>query len=229
MARNLTDDSGEDRRPRWRLRWPDWPVTLLVAVMVLIFIAMLVDEIFLGGPDWALIGGVSALALRQGRWWTLLSNIFLHGGILHIWFNMAALISLGAPISQRFGRGLKAVGLFYGFFLVCGILGGLTFVLIDWNGAIPAIGASGAIFGLWGAVARMGGGYAAKPLPFLHPFMRTQAVNAVISNLVVIGLLMLTGALSGGQMVWLAWQAHLGGYLAGLLLIGPFLRWADRA
>ena len=97
----------EGRKRRWRFYWPDWPVALLIGVMVVIFLAMFVNVLFLDGADWRQTGGTSGLVVRGGRWWTLTTSIFLHGGIMHIWLNMAALSSLGTPVSQRFGGGLK--------------------------------------------------------------------------------------------------------------------------
>lgn len=218
----------DDRKRRWRFYWPDWPVTLLIGVMVAVFLAMFADLLFLGGGDWRQTGGTSGLAVREGLWGTLLTSIFLHGGIMHIWLNMAALASLGTPVSLRFGKGLKGALWFYALFMVCGLVGSLTFVAMNWNDATPMIGASGAIFGLWAASARIGGGGSPVILPTLHPFVRSQIVAAVVSNLIIIVLFAVMGAISGGGAIGLAWEAHLGGFVAGFFLMGPFLRLAGR-
>lgn len=218
----------EGRKGRWRFSWPDWPVTALIALMVIIFLAMMGNLIFLDGADWRQTGGTSGQAVREGLWGTLLTSIFLHGGIVHIWLNMSALGSLGTPVSMRFGRGVKAALWFYALFLVCGLVGSLTFVALNWNGDVPMIGASGAIFGLWAASARIGGGGSPVLLPMLHPFVRRQILAAVVSNLIIIALLLFLGAVTGGGSIGLAWEAHLGGFVAGFFLIGPFLRLAGR-
>ncbi len=219
----------EGRKRRWRFTWPDWPVTLLIALMAVIFLAMMGNIIFLDGEDWRQTGGTSGQALHDGRWVTLVTSIFLHVGIVHIWLNMSALASLGTPVSLRFGRGLKAALWFYALFMACGLIGSLTFVATNWNGATPMIGASGAIFGLWAASARIGGGGSPVLLPMLHPFVRRQIVAAVVSNLIIIALFLVLGAISGGGSIGLAWEAHLGGFVAGFFLIGPFLRLAGRS
>jgi membrane associated rhomboid family serine protease len=218
----------EGRKRRWRFYWPDWPVTLLIGVMIAVFLAMFADLFIFGGADWRQTGGASALAVREGRWETLITSIFLHGGIMHIWLNMAALASLGAPVSLRFGKNLKGALWFYALFMVCGLVGGLTFVAMNWNGATPMIGASGAIFGLWAASARIGGGGSPTLLSPFHPFVRSQIVAAVVSNLIIIAVFWFLGAISGGGAIGLAWEAHLGGFVAGFFLIGPFLRLSSR-
>lgn len=221
-------DVASGRKRRWRFYWPDWPVTLLIGVMIAIFLAMFANLLFLDGSDWRATWGTSGLAVQQGRWLTLLTSIFLHAGIAHIFFNMSALASLGAPVSLRFGRDLKAGLWFYAFFLVCGLVGSLVFIGINWTDSTPMIGASGAIFGLWAASARIGGGGSPVLLPILHPFVRSQIVAAIVSNLIIIALFWFIGAISGGGAIGLAWEAHAGGFIAGFFLIGPFLRLAHR-
>jgi rhomboid protease GluP len=82
----------------------------------------------------------------SGEWWRLLTYMFLHGGIMHIAFNMWCLWDLGALCESLYGRWT-----FLGIYLVTGIAGGLASVA--WNPGVLSVGASGAIFGLAGALA----------------------------------------------------------------------------
>src|SRR5579863_663193 len=82
----------------------------------------------------------------SGEWWRLVTYMFLHGGIMHIAFNMWCLWDLGALCESLYGRWT-----FLCIYLVTGIAGGLASVA--WNPGVLSVGASGAIFGLAGALA----------------------------------------------------------------------------
>jgi rhomboid protease GluP len=82
----------------------------------------------------------------SGQWWRLFTYMFLHGGIWHIVFNMWCLWDLGALCEQLYGRWTYLC-----IYLITGIAGGLTSV--GWNPVELSVGASGAIFGLAGALA----------------------------------------------------------------------------
>jgi membrane associated rhomboid family serine protease len=211
-------------RSSWRgTGWPDWPVALLTGAILAAFALQ-----WLTGLDASIVwGGVSRETLREGRWFVLVSNIFLHGGVFHVGMNAYALVVLGRPVSARFGTDPRGGLVQLLLFLVCGLAGGLAFLLIHADNGQMAVGASGAIFGLWGAAARL----ADRPVglsPLLGPFVRRQVIAAVVSNLILIVPLAIFGALTNGGGIQLAWEAHLGGFLFGLLFIGPFLRLAGR-
>jgi len=82
----------------------------------------------------------------SGEWWRLVTYMFLHGGIMHIAFNMWCLWDLGALCESLYGRWT-----FLCIYLITGIAGGLASVA--WNPGVLSVGASGAIFGLAGALA----------------------------------------------------------------------------
>jgi membrane associated rhomboid family serine protease len=154
------------------------------------------------------------------------SYMGLHGGWTHLIINCAWLLAFGPIVARRFGNVL-----FLLFFLVCGVLAAITYLALNWGGALPVVGASGAISGLMAAGLRMLPGQApwavtdeAPLLPLLsRPILMFSAVWAVI-NLVSA----MTGLGTGGEGGLIAWQAHLGGYIAGLLLSGPFDRLRPR-
>ena len=81
----------------------------------------------------------------SGQWWRLVTYIFLHGGLFHIAMNMWCLWNLGALCESLYGRWTYA-----GIYLLTGVAGGLASV--GWNPGVPSVGASGAIFGLTGAL-----------------------------------------------------------------------------
>jgi membrane associated rhomboid family serine protease len=195
------------------------PVIAVAAAMVLGFLAQgLAPE----GAGWL---GVSSAALAEGRWWTLLSSIFVHAGWWHLLANLGALLAFGEPLARRLGPGARGLGLFVLFFLVCGALSGLGFVVLNLGGVTPAVGASGAIFGLWGATTRVH----RSPdglWPLLSAPVRSTAIAVAISNAVLVASLATLGKMSDEPVMMIAWEAHAAGFIAGLLLVGPFLRLA---
>ncbi len=155
-----------------------------------------------------------------GRALPFVSYIFLHGSWAHVLINTVWLLAFGPVVSRRFGL-LR----FLAFFLLCGVAGAAVQLACNWGSADPIVGASAAISGLMGAAFRLlgrDGGGVFRPQPMAPIFSRQilmiSAVWAVIN--VVAGV---TGLGTGGSGVQLiAWQAHLGGYAAGLLLAGLF-------
>jgi len=153
---------------------------------------------------------------------TLLTSMFVHGGIAHIGFNMLFLFVFGPAIEYLCGHGR-----FGAFYLLCGLAGGVAQIAIGPNSHIPAIGASGAIAGVLGAylvnfpLARVS---TIVPIGCFPLFLRLPA-------LLVIGLWALVQFLSGfGSMSdraaesqgGTAYFAHIGGFCAGVLMIGLF-------
>jgi len=146
--------------------------------------------------------------------------IFLHGSWTHVIVNTVWLLAFGPVVSRRFG-----VWRFLAFFLLCGIAGAAVQLACNWGSADPVIGASAAISGLMGAGFRLlgrdgGGMFRQQPMApiFSRQIFLVSAVWVVIN--VVAGLTGLGTPGAGVQLI--AWQAHLGGYAAGLLLAGLF-------
>jgi rhomboid protease GluP len=94
------------------------------------------------------LGMTGAYAWAQGRWWTLLTAIYLHGGLLHLLFNLLWVRQLAPEVEELFGRARLMV-----IFTAGGVLG---FVVSDLVGVSFSVGASGAIFGLLGALVSYG-------------------------------------------------------------------------
>ncbi len=147
----------------------------------------------------------------------LLTSMFLHSGIAHIAGNMLFLWIFGDNIEDYFGHLLYLV-----FYLVCGIGAGLLHVLFNLNSMVPALGASGAISGVMGAYM------------LLYP--RERVLTLVFIFLVPIPAVFILGywfllqflsginALGAGATGGVAWWAHVGGFLLGMLLTGVVKR-----
>jgi membrane associated rhomboid family serine protease len=152
---------------------------------------------------------------------TLLTSMFLHGGIAHIFGNMLFLWIFGDNVEDRLGHGRYLI-----FYLLCGVLASLAHVMatyaFDGNPQVPSLGASGAISGVLG-------GYI-----MLYPLRRVTVILfrflTDVPAYVAIGIWFLFQLVSGfgafgdgAQMGGVAYGAHIGGFLSGVLLIRVFL------
>ncbi|SOD63729.1 Membrane associated serine protease, rhomboid family [Streptomyces zhaozhouensis] len=182
---------------------------ILLAMNAVVFLAVLArgDEmvIDLGMLGYATDGGTflapNWIGVADGEWYRLLTSAFLHQEIWHFGFNMLGLWLLGPPLESALGR-VRFVALY----LLSALAGStLSFVLADQTQL--SLGASGAIFGLFGATAVL-----ARRLRYdMRPILLLLAVNLVIT------------------FAWsaIAWQAHIGGLVAGVV-IASGLVWAPR-
>ena len=200
----------------WKLAWPNAVVTVAILLVAVWQTGRLLSGDGNIGIDW---GGLSAAALAQGRWWTPFTSMFMHAGIAHLIFNMIALAQLGPIVALRFGRDGRALATYLAFYLLCGLVGDAVYLVLHPTSAVPMIGASGAIFGLWGAMARLGPN--GSLVPIFSRQVGKETRSAIVSNLVIMAIVLLPALLSG-QVSYggIAWEAHLGGFLAGILLIG---------
>ncbi len=155
---------------------------------------------------------------------TILSAMFLHGGILHIGFNMLFLFVFGPAIENRCGH----LG-FLALYAVCGIAGGVAQIAVGPNSHVPEIGASGAIAGVLGAYLvtyPFAGIRTIVPIGCFPLFLRLPA-------LLVIGLWAALQFVTGFDAIsaraaesqgGTAYFAHIGGFCAGVIVIGLFGR-----
>ncbi len=157
-------------------------------------------RVYAVGAFWApLVHGVPPLFAAQPAT-MFLTHALLHGGFLHMAMNMAVLLAMGRFVSDRYGPGAILP-----IFFVGAVAGGAVFGLIA-RDAVPMVGASGAIFAflgvwiVWDWRRHRAHGVSVQPVAV------RVAVLAAINLVFFFGL--------GGM---LAWQAHLGGFLAGLL------------
>lgn len=146
-------------------------------------------------------------------WLTLLTSMFMHGGWLHLLGNMLFLYVFGDNVERAFGAAKYAT-----FYLVCGVLGSLAHVLSGPDSPIPSLGASGAISGVLAAYLVM---FPKNPVRVLVAFRYVTEVPA----LMMIGLWAVLQFVNGfaaitasAQTSGVAYMAHIGGFVAGLLL-----------
>ncbi len=135
-------------------------------------------------------------AIREGQYYRLLTGIFLHGGILHLLFNCYALYVIGSQVENFLGRIKFAI-----IYLVAGISGALFSVIFGGNFA--SIGASGAIFGLMGALVYFGYHYRV----YLGTVIKSQIIPLIVLNLLL-----------GFCMPGIDNFAHIGGLIGGTLM-----------
>lgn len=199
-------------------------VTYLLIINCVVFV---INAVMMSGtrvPEWMvplLLGRFSVeQAIYGGQIWRFVSYQFLHGGFMHILFNMIALYFFGPMMEQWWGSKR-----FLAFYLLCGIAGALPMFLLVLLGVFPAsvglVGASGAIYGVLIGAATL---YPNQTVQLLIPpiplKLRTMAYVFVGLSLFSV----LAGSNDGGN------AAHLAGAALGFLLVKrpSVLNWADR-
>ena len=165
----------------------------LIAVNVILYVIPI-----LFGQYNNLINGYSVWgpAIREGEYYRLLTGIFLHGGLVHLLFNCYALFVIGSQVENFLGRFKFLV-----IYLVAGISGALFSMIFGGNYA--SIGASGAIFGLMGALVYFGYHYRV----YLGNVVKSQIIPLIILNLIL-----------GFCMTGIDNFAHVGGLIGGTLM-----------
>jgi membrane associated rhomboid family serine protease len=149
---------------------------------------------------------------------TLISSMFLHGGFMHLIGNMVYLWIFGNNIEEATGHLRFTI-----FYLICGTIAAFSHILTAPNGGIPMVGASGAISGVLGAYL------------ILYPHARILTLIPVggigivkIPALFVLGFWIIlqfingTASLGAGERGGVAWFAHVGGFIAGSILVHFF-------
>ena len=179
-----------------------WVTWAIIAINVAVFV---VDGALSGG-GFSLGGGgsgpltqagaVYGPAVAAGEWWRLITGAFLHLNLLHIGFNMYALWLFGPIIEQMYGHVEYAV-----IYLLCAVGGNVLTILLAPD--VPALGASGAIFGLFG-------------LAFIvsrrrHLLLGPQA-RAMLSR---VGPLLILNLIITFTIPNISWTGHVGGLLVG--------------
>ncbi|MCB2112958.1 MAG: rhomboid family intramembrane serine protease [Parvularculaceae bacterium] len=209
-------------------------VAALAALLAFIFFAPLlappqidawISVTFGLSPQRLFLGGAG-----PGGWFgaifPLFTHFLLHASLAHLLFNLLWLAVFGAPVARRFRSALR----FYLFFTACSIAGGVFFSAFHMNDPTLLVGASGGITGLLGGMVRFA---------FHRPFTKAVSAKGVLPltdrsvltwSAVVIGMnasIAIFGPGVGAGDAEIAWQAHVGGYLFGLVafpLFDPRLR-----
>ncbi len=199
-------------------------VLLLIAALALAHIARIIvptalsDEIL---NQYAFVPAQYAAGGGASGFFALVvpfvSYMFLHADFTHLAVNCLWLLAFGPVVARRFGAGL-----FLLFFVICGIAGAATFLALNWGVPGGVIGASGAISGIMAAGLRLFSWPGSRTLRPLAPILSSQILifSGVwfVTNL-IFGLM---GFGVDGHSQQIAWQAHVGGFVAGLALTGIF-------
>jgi len=160
-----------------------------------------------------------------GEWYKALTALFLHADFAHLGWNLLFLHIFGDNVEARLGKARYLV-----FYLVSGVVAALAQFAIDPHSSVPMIGASGAIAGVLGAYLVL---YPRSPIAVVNPILPLWLFLGPLFSLpawlvvglwfignVFGGLASLSAVSSGGGV---AFFAHLGGFIAGLLLVKPLL------
>jgi membrane associated rhomboid family serine protease len=167
--------------------------------------------------------GIVPAALTSGQslvipfFLTPFTSMFVHGSLTHILFNMVYLVAFADNVEDRLGHWR-----FLAFYLLAGLLGGLAQVLVDVSSTVPTVGASGAIAGVLAAYVVLFPQGKVRMFLFLGPLSRIKRVSALIYVGIWFAMQFFSGvgslgvptAETGGVAYW----AHIGGFLAGLML-----------
>jgi rhomboid protease GluP len=184
------------------------PVTFgLITVCVLVYLLIALQGAREGVPlsvglvqqpgDVLNLGALVPALVAEGEWWRLVTSAFLHSGFVHLGMNMLSLYFLGSFAEISFGRSR-----FLALYFISGIGGGLAYLYFGPFNA-PAVGASGAIFGLLGGVF----GFAIRRGTF-------STRNPVISQLLVLTAINL---FLGATIPNVSNTAHIGGLIGGIV------------
>lgn len=190
-----------------------WVTVVLIAANVAAYVWLVLHG---GSPmrfDGALLvasGALSGPVTLQGQWWRVLSAVFLHGGLLHIAINMFALWQVGALVERLFGHRNYLL-----IYLGAGVCG--SFASLWWKPSVLSVGASGAIFGLYGALfGFMLAQHEVMPRGLMRE-LRSSAFAFIAFSL-----------FAGFAMPGIDNAAHLGGLAGGGVLGAAFARPLDR-
>jgi membrane associated rhomboid family serine protease len=162
--------------------------------------------------------------------WTFVTYAFLHGNWVHLGVNLAWMVAFGTPVLRRFGTVR-----FLLLSLAAAVVAAVAHLATHWGEIVPVIGASGAISGQMGAAVRFAfqrhvmfgapsdddSRWRQPALPLLLVF-RDIRVVAFVAVWFAVNYVFGTTAIIPGQEAPVAWQAHIGGFLAGLLLFPLF-------
>jgi membrane associated rhomboid family serine protease len=166
-----------------------------LSLITIICAAYLVDQLY---PTFYEYTALFGPLVQSGEYWRLFTVALVHGGLTHLFFNMFSLLVLGNPVEAALGKARFLV-----IFFVSLLTGSLASVYLNSYPHI-SVGASGAVFGLFGAFIAM----------------RKMISEGVRDIYVIVGLNFVFGFVLGG----VDWRAHLGGLVGGYLATAILLR-----
>ncbi len=184
---------------------------MITRVLIALNVIAYLWEVRVGGPSMlGLFGGsgvdrvvaLGALApvavLQYGQWWRIVTSAFLHGGLLHIGVNMFSLWVLGRFIEWAVG-GWRMLVIYIVSMIVSGL--GVIYLTAPANAAVGTLGASGAIFGLFGALFAIGFKLGKPGMQLIRANLGILVLNLVFTF----------------SVPQISWQAHVAGLIGGFL------------
>lgn len=188
----------------------------LIAVNVAVFLLEVLLD-FNGYLEWFYyeFAIIPAAVVQGEQVYSLITAMFIHSGFLHILFNMLYLHIFGNNIEDSMGSGRFLI-----FYILCGIVASFAHIFMDPTSTIPTLGASGAVAGVLGAYMVL---YPTERVVALLGYILIK-VPAYVLLLSWFGLQLLSGILSLGvtNQGGVAFFAHIGGFIAGAVLIFVF-------
>jgi len=166
-----------------------------LSLITVICAGYLVDQLF---PQFYEYTALFGPLVNSGEYWRLFTVALVHGGLTHLFFNMFSLLVLGNPVEEALGKARFLV-----IFFVSLLTGSLASIYLNSYPHV-SVGASGAVFGLFGAFIAM----------------RKMISEGVRDIYVIVGLNFVFGFVLGG----VDWRAHLGGLVGGYLTTAVLLR-----
>ena len=189
----------------------------MTALVGAIFVAHLVTYVLNGAQLDSLVDtfGVVPARIESGELGiggliaSLCGNVFLHAGFLHLFFNVALILQTGELVAERFGRSAEGAFRFLALFFASAVAGALTYVAFNQGSQMPAIGASGAACGLFAA-------YLLARFPDVQTAIRSPILWQMSFYFLVVNVAIAAAARMFGVLP-IAWEAHLGGFIAGAM------------
>lgn len=220
--RNVDDLNPAPTRPGSGGPIVNAPPVVLALIAVLFVIHLLIQ---IGGDNWAnwalnafaliperFAGGARTEMIPGSQYWSLITYGFLHEGWMHLLGNSLWLLIFGTPVARKFGA-LRFLAIAF----VSTLGGGLAMLWIYWGVRMIVVGASAAVSGLLAAAIPIVFATPGTPLTF-RKLLRDR--RALIIIFIFLGMMLLTGVqeipgfADNGRI---AWEAHIGGFVAGLL------------
>lgn len=186
----------------WQAYRRQFPVIVaILALQALVFLVMTLNGGTTNADVLIRFGAKVNVLINEGQWWRLITPIFIHIGLMHLFFNSFALYIFGPTAEWLFGR-LR----FVLFYVLTGIVGNVASYIF--NPLAISAGASGAIYGLFGM--------------YVYLYLRARRFVGPDTGKGILVLVLINLVISFGQGIDLA--AHLGGLISGFLLTGLFIR-----
>ena len=196
VTNDINEHNAKDQKKISKVFTPKKPI--ITYILLALNFAMFLIPSLLGNMDqfynW---GATYGPFIRMGQYYRLLTGAFIHGGIFHLLFNMYALWIIGSQFESFIGKSRYL--LVYLFSAICASLLSITM-----NGNVASVGASGAIFGLLGALLYFGYHYRV----YLGGVIKSQIIPIIVINLVL-----------GFMMPDVDNAAHIGGLIGGCLMM----------